>query len=133
MAPRNLKEHPMRYALVLALACLVAIPARAQSPMPGMAHGEPVPGEAPSTTAYKTAMDVMMKNMAVDYTGNADRDFVAGMIPHHQGAIDMARVELKYGNDPQLRKMAREIIAAQTKEIAFMRRWQAKHGQKQAQ
>ncbi len=69
----------------------------------------------------------------IDYTGDADRDFAAGMIPHHQGAIDMARVELKYGNDPELRKLARQIVAHQTSEIALLRRWQTKHGQKHAE
>jgi uncharacterized protein (DUF305 family) len=49
------------------------------------------------------------------------------MIPHHQGAIDMAKVELQYGKDPQLRKLAQDVIAAQQKEIAFMQSWQAKH------
>lgn len=65
--------------------------------------------------------------MSITYSGNPDKDFVAGMIPHHQGAIDMARVELQYGKDPQLRKLARNIIDAQEKEIAFMKTWQAKH------
>ena len=72
-------------------------------------------------------MTKMSQGMAIPWTGNADQDFVAGMIPHHQGAIDMARVELQYGKDPQLRKLARDIIAAQKKEIAFMTTWQAKH------
>ena len=63
----------------------------------------------------------------IPYTGDADKDFVAGMIAHHRGAIDMAKVELQYGKDSQLRRLARNIIAAQQKEIAFMQTWQAKH------
>lgn len=124
----------MRLTLVLMFACLAISPASAQMPpMPGMPHEPaPVPGEAPSTTAFKAATDAMHKNMAIDYTGNADQDFVAGMISHHQGAIDMAKVELQYGKDPAVKKLARGIIEAQTREIAQMRRWQTKHGQKQA-
>ena len=72
-------------------------------------------------------MTKMDQGMNVPYTGDADRDFVAGMIPHHQGAVDMARVELKYGKDPALKKLARDIIASQDEQIAFMRKWQAKH------
>jgi uncharacterized protein (DUF305 family) len=71
----------------------------------------------------------MMEAMdAAPYTGDADRDFVEHMTPHHQGAIDMARVELKYGKDPTLRKLASRIIAAQRDEIALMERWQKEHG-----
>jgi uncharacterized protein (DUF305 family) len=85
------------------------------------AHGD-------STQAFKAADDKMMHDMsAPEYTGDADRDFVAHMIPHHQGAIEMAQVELKYGKDPELKRLAREIIKAQHDEIAFMHRWQAKH------
>ena len=71
----------------------------------------------------------MMKNMsAPPYTGNTDKDFVAHMIPHHQGAIDMAKVELKYGKDPDMKRLAKSIIKAQNEEIAYMKKWQAKHG-----
>ncbi len=124
----------MRYAAVLALWCLAAVPARAQTtPIPGVPHhSAPQSGEAASTAAYRDAMETMHKNMDIEYTGDADRDFVAGMIPHHQGAIDMARVELKFGNDPELRSLARRIIADQSREITLMRRWQAKHGEKHA-
>ena len=67
----------------------------------------------------------MHKDMAVPLTGDADVDFLAGMIPHHQGAIDMAQVVLKHGKDPKVRKLAQEIIAAQKKEIAMMQAWLA--------
>jgi uncharacterized protein (DUF305 family) len=60
-------------------------------------------------------------------TDNADHDFVAMMIPHHQGAIDMARTELQYGKDPMLLRMANEIVAAQEKEIREMQQWQSDH------
>ncbi len=69
----------------------------------------------------------MMQDMSGPYSGDADHDFVSHMIPHHQGAVSMAQVELKYGKDPELRKLARDIIKAQNEEIAFMQQWQAKH------
>jgi uncharacterized protein (DUF305 family) len=92
--------------------------------------GQPpaVQNEAPSTTENKAAMDKMMGQMdETTYTGQADRDFVSGMLPHHQGAVDMAKVELKYGKDPQLRKLAQSIIESQEHEIALMEKWQAQH------
>jgi uncharacterized protein (DUF305 family) len=52
------------------------------------------------------------------------------MIPHHQGAVDQAEVELKYGQDPQMRTLAENIIKAQKEEIAYMEQWQAKHNKK---
>ena len=119
--------------LLAAALTMLAAPASAQTaahpPMPGMATSSP--SAAPSTApeaAMMAAMDKMSKDMAAaPMTGDADREFVGMMIPHHQGAIDMARFELSQGKDPALRKLAREIIAAQQKEIAQMKRWQASH------
>ena len=78
--------------------------------------------------AFENNAAKMMKNMsAPGYTGDTDADFVAHVIPHHQGAVDQAEVELTYGDDPQMRALAKNIIKAQKKEIAFMKRWQAGH------
>lgn len=106
-----------------------AAPAMPPGAMPGMAmpRSPAAANAAPSTRAYQEAMAKMDRGMAIMYTGDPDADFVAGMIPHHEGAIDMARVELRYGHDKVLKRLAHEIIEAQTKEIAFMRRWQAQH------
>ena len=78
--------------------------------------------------AFRTAMNKMHQAMPMEFTGQADVDFVKSMIPHHQGAIDMAKVELQYGKDPKLREMAKEIIAAQEKEIAEMQAWLKANG-----
>jgi uncharacterized protein (DUF305 family) len=95
--------------------------------MPGMPMAAPGADASPSTKAFKAADDKMMKDMNRPMTGNADQDFVAGMLPHHGGAVDMARVEIQYGKDPEMLRLARGIIAAQEKEIAQMKAWQAKH------
>jgi hypothetical protein len=69
----------------------------------------------------ETAMGRMMDGMSVKPTGDVDRDFVAMMVPHHQGAIDMAKAELRYGHNEQLRRIAQEIVVEQQQEIAAMR------------
>lgn len=85
-------------------------------------------GRGPADQAMMQSMQSMHQGMmSKPLTGDADQDFVIMMIPHHQGAIDMARVELQYGKDPVLRRMARGIIAAQQKEIREMEQWQARH------
>lgn len=131
-------------AITIATALLLALPAQAQTtpppppPQPPMTQGQGMDHSqhmtttkaapaTPSTKAYRAAAAKMHKDMAVRYTGDADRDFAAGMIPHHQGAIDMAKVALQYGKDPELKKLAEDIIAAQEKEIAFLAAWRAKH------
>jgi len=88
-------------------------------------------GSDASTPAFKEADEKMMKEMsAPPYSGDTDKDFVAHMIPHHRGAIDMAKVELKYGKDPDMKRLAKSIIKAQNEEIAYMKKWQAKHAGK---
>ena len=67
------------------------------------------------------AMTKMMSDMAAKPTGDVDRDFVAMMNPHHQGAIDMAVIELRYGKNERLRRIAQEIIVDQMQEIAAMK------------
>jgi uncharacterized protein (DUF305 family) len=85
-------------------------------------------GQGPADKAFMASMQTMMKNMKVKPTGDPDADFVLMMIPHHQGAIDMAKVELQYGKDAELRQLATDIVAAQEKEIAEMKAWLAKNG-----
>jgi uncharacterized protein (DUF305 family) len=77
--------------------------------------------EMPFLTDNVTAMSKMMVDMGITPSGDVDRDFVAMMVPHHQGAIDMAQAELRYGRNEQLRRMAQEIIVTQQQEIAAMR------------
>jgi uncharacterized protein (DUF305 family) len=77
--------------------------------------------EAPFLKENDAAMSRMMAAMAVQPTGDVDRDFVATMVPHHQGAIEMAQAQLRYGKNEQLRRLAQQIIVEQTQEIAVMR------------
>ena len=88
---------------------------------------QPAASDTASTKDFKAAHMKMMENMHMEFTGNSDVDFVQGMIPHHQGAIDMAKVQLQHGKDPELRKMAQKIISDQEKEIAEMQAWLKKN------
>ena len=77
--------------------------------------------ETPFLKENEAAMTKMMNDMEVKPTGDVDKDFAAMMIPHHQGAIDMAVLELRYGKNEQLRRIAQEIIVDQMQEIAAMK------------
>jgi uncharacterized protein (DUF305 family) len=79
--------------------------------------------EAGSFTALMSqAMERMHKDMSIASSGDPDRDFAAMMIPHHQGAVDMAKAELQFGKNPVLRRLAQGIIVEQLQEIEVMRR-----------
>src|ERR1700693_2531440 len=78
-------------------------------------------GEAPFLSENEAVMNKMMMDMRVKPTGDVDRDFVAMMVPHHQGAVDMAKAELEYGRNARLRRLAHEIVAKQQQEITVMR------------
>lgn len=99
----------------------------------GVAGGHPA---APSRTAVHQGMDHakpadpfaasmarMHEGMAVEPSGDVDLDFARGMVPHHQGAIDMARIELEKGTDPAMRRLAQSVVASQEAEVAGMRKW----------
>lgn len=81
----------------------------------------------PASMAFAQADANMMAAMAITYTGDADTDFITGMIPHHQGAVAMAKIVLEYGTDPEVKALAEGIIAAQESEIAWMTGWLAAH------
>ncbi len=108
---------------VLAVALGLATPAFAQHADHAMSMG----AETPATEAYMAANARMHEEMNIDYTGDADVDFIRGMIAHHRGAVEMARIVIEHGKDPEVRKLAETIIAAQEAEITWMEDWLAKH------
>jgi len=129
----------LRTALLTALAigpALAQAPAASPpaAPMPGMQPGMAMPGMKPGMAMSGSHMEMMRQMQAMDkammgapMNGNPDQDFVAMMMPHHQGAIDMARIYLRDGKDPEIRGLAEKIIRDQEREIGEFKAWQAKH------
>lgn len=108
-----------RFAVPLAAALVLAAPAFA-APID--------PADNPADAAFLNAMKGMMMGMHQNMPmGDTDQDFVRMMLPHHQAAVDMAKAELQYGQDPDLKALATDVVAAQGKEIAMMKAWLAKH------
>jgi uncharacterized protein (DUF305 family) len=107
-----------RRAVVLG-AIAAAAPAR--SSLAQHANGHHAGAEAGFSAGLHRSMDAMMRGMGRAMSGDADRDFLAAMIPHHEAAIEMARLALVHCRDPLVRQLADEIIASQQAEIASMR------------
>lgn len=95
--------------------------------MKGHAMSAADKADSPATTAFREVDAKMHRDMAIRYTNDVDTDFVQGMIPHHEGAIAMAKVALRYSKDPEIRKLAEAIVGAQDSEIAQMRAFLKRH------
>lgn len=113
-------------AAILAIA--FGQPSLAETAKPMTMDMSGTDSQSDATAAYKAAMNNMMTDMVIPYSGNPDVDFIRGMIPHHQGAVDNARIVLQYGKDPDVLKFAQSVIDAQEAEIKWMNEWLAKNG-----
>jgi uncharacterized protein (DUF305 family) len=121
-------RHLLAPTLLAALLPTLAV-AQGASHSGHSGHSTPAQtAETPATRGYREANARMHRNMDIKHSGNSDIDFVRGMIPHHQGAIDMARVALQNAKDEQVRKWATDVIREQEREIAEMQAWLKQKG-----
>ena len=110
--------------VLLLLVCSIASPAGRR-----ISSGQKEQNAAPEQVEMEQAMEKMHAGMAgIKPSGDDDVDFVRLMLPHHQAAIDMAKVELTHGKDPQVRRLAQEIVIDQQSEIDLMQLWLKQHG-----
>lgn len=138
---------PCAAALALIAGTALAQPASQSSGQPGHdrtqghAQGHAMPPDHlpqdqltrdPASHAYMDGMRKMNREMRKPMTGDPDQDFARMMLPHHRGAVDMAKVQLKYGKDPELRAMAQKIVDDQTREIGQLQDWLKRHPAKPA-
>lgn len=118
-----MRSRPRLLSAALACGLCLSIPLLALASPPSASHGpahQPPGSESPYLAENTAAMDRMMAAMEIQPSGDVDRDFVAMMVPHHQGAIDMAVAVLRHGRNEQIRRLAQEIIVTQQQEIAAM-------------
>src|SRR5581483_3318259 len=87
----------------------------------------PAPNDPPSTKDFKQAHMNMMRDMNMEFTGDADVDFAKSMIKHHEGGIEMAKLLLKHGKDPEMRKKAEKLIKEQGQDNKDFQAWLKKH------
>ena len=116
------KEIMFKYIVITALGAALAASFAVFAQDGNMHHKSSTSTTSDSFDAQMgRAMELMNRNMMVAASGNPDRDFAAMMIPHHQGAVDMARIQLKFGRDQVLRRLAQGIIVEQLQEIEVMK------------
>ena len=109
------------------LICATGALAETAAPATDMMMMTVPDGASEATRGFIEAMNKMSMSMGTEFTGDADRDFLTGMIGHHQGAVDAAKVVLAHGTDPEVKAFAAQVIAAQEPEIKWMQDWLARH------
>ena len=115
---KRIRRHPIQFALVLFLVAM---------PLTQKAHTADRNEDSSWSALTNSMMKMHAAMSSVKSTGNTDADFAALMLPHHEAAIDMAKAELLYGKDPQMRRLAQEIITDQQSEIELMQLWLKQH------